>query len=385
MTRRVAICQPKIILGGRLRVIVAIVELLNELGIVPDMVTSAFNFRPNEIAVHYDRDVALNWRMVTQRRLRGVHEEFYIWQFNRRLATISADYDLLIHTGNSLMFLPDHPASISYVFFPRKYRMNSPLRSIHLPDSKVKPLTRFGMQRTLQRAVMRRHPLATPHHVISMTHFTAAALRAVYPELGELPVVYPPVALPTGATLPPAQRDAMVVTMGRFARDKRQLDQIALAARLPELPFHMIGFVDDAAYFARCRRAVHEYKANNVTLHPNLLRSEAEALMRRSRYFLHTLINEPFGLTAVNAIALGCIPLVHDSGGQRETTPEPQLRYQALDHVPAMIERLEAQDSAETAALMHCLQTHVRANFSEAQFRAHMSAELAPYLVGGTA
>ena len=202
MTRRVAICQPKIILGGRLRVIVAIVELLNELGIVPDLVTSAVNFRPNEIAVHYDRDVALNWRMVPQRRLRGVHEEFYIWQFNRRLATISADYDLLIHTGNSLMFLPDHPASISYVFFPRKYRMNSPLRSIHLPDSKVKPLTWFGMQRTLQRAVMRRHPLATPHHVISMTHFTAAALRAVYPELGELPVVYPPVALPTGATLP---------------------------------------------------------------------------------------------------------------------------------------------------------------------------------------
>ena len=31
----------------------------------------------------------------------------------------------------------------------------------------------------------------------------------------------------------------MVVTMGRFARDKRQLDQIALAARLPELPFHI--------------------------------------------------------------------------------------------------------------------------------------------------
>ena len=34
-----------------------------------------------------------------------------------------------------------------------------------------------------------------------------------------------------------------------------------------------------------------------------------------------------------------------------------------------MIERLEAQDSAETAALMHRLQTHVRANFSEAQFQ----------------
>lgn len=382
MSVRVAICQPKIILGGRLRVIVAIVELLNEMGIVPDIVTSAVSFRPNEIAIHYNKQVDLNWRMVSQRRLRGIHEEFYIWQFNRRLATVSADYDLMIHTGNSLMFLPDQPASVSYVFFPRKYRMNSPLRSIHLLDSHVKPVSRFGIQRTVQHAVMRRYPRATSQHVISMTHFTADALHAVYPELGELPVVYPPVTLSDSVTLPPAQRDPMVVTMGRFARDKRQFEQIALAAQMPQLPFHIIGFVDDAAYFQHCQRAVEQQKVQNVTLHPNLPRDEAEVLMSRARYFLHTLINEPFGLTAVNAIALGCIPLVHDSGGQRETTPDPQLRYQSLDEVPQLIAWLEAKNSAETTALMQRLQTHIHANFSEAQFRERMSAELAPYLAG---
>jgi glycosyltransferase involved in cell wall biosynthesis len=379
---RVAICQPKIILGGRLRVIVAIIELLNEKGIVPDIVTSELSFRPNEIALHYSRQVDLNWRILSQRRLRGIHEEFYIWQFNRRLTTISADYDLVIHTGNSLMFLPEHPATVSYVFFPRKYRMNSPLRSIHLPDSRVKQMTRYGIQRTMQRAVMQRYPRATPHHVIAMTQFTSDALHTVYPELGKLPVVYPPVSLPQVTTSLQGQREAMVVTMGRFARDKRQLEQIALAAKMPRLQFHIIGFVDDTVYFRRCQRAVQQQSVKNVELHPNLPREEAEALMCISRYFLHTLINEPFGLTAVNAIAMGCIPLVHDSGGQRETVPDPQLRYQSLDDVPALIAGLEMKDSAEANGLVRRLQTHIHANFSEAQFRKRLLAELSQYFPG---
>jgi glycosyltransferase involved in cell wall biosynthesis len=38
-------------------------------------------------------------------------------------------------------------------------------------------------------------------------------------------------------------------------------------------------------------------------------------------------INEHFGMTTPEAIALGAVPFVHDSGGQREIVNNPKFRF----------------------------------------------------------
>ncbi|MEW5987753.1 MAG: glycosyltransferase, partial [Chloroflexota bacterium] len=143
---------------------------------------------------------------------------------------------------------------------------------------------------------------------------------------------------------------------------------------IPDLAFHLVGFTGDGRYYQQCRRFAEENGLSNVTFHPDAPFEEMRALLQSSRYFLHTLVNEPFGLTAVQAVAAGCIPIVHDSGGQCETVPIPDLRYQALAEVPAMIEQLEA---ADRDGLRRRLQQHAAEHFDESVFKGKMSEVLA--------
>jgi len=104
------------------------------------------------------------------------------------------------------------------------------------------------------------------------------------------------------------------------------------------------------------------------------------ALLQESRYFLHTVVNEPFGLTAVQAMAAGCLPIVHDSGGQRETVPNPRLRYRTLDEAPDMIRFLEALDTTTFESLTTQLQQHVALSYDEAIFHRKMRDILTPHI-----
>ncbi|MFQ5335226.1 MAG: glycosyltransferase, partial [Flavobacteriales bacterium] len=91
--------------------------------------------------------------------------------------------------------------------------------------------------------------------------------------------------------------------------------------------FHIIGFVNEPQYFAQCKDFVEQHGLNNVTLMPDLPIEKRSRVLAESEFFLHSLRNEPFGITTVQAIAAGCIPVVHDSGGQKEVVPNDRLRY----------------------------------------------------------
>jgi len=212
-----------------------------------------------------------------------------------------------------------------------------------------------------------------------MTRYTCQVLHEVYPQLPALPIIYPPVAIQRFWS-DNEQRERAVVTAGRFAPSKGQLQQIELAAQMPDLDFHIIGFtLPDNPYFLAYNEKVEQLGLHNVYLHANAPFDTLLQLLQHSRYFLHTLINEPFGITAVQAMAAGCIPLVHDSGGQRETVPEPSLRYQSLEDVPLRIAELDTLAVSEINALRQRLQTHVR-QFSADRFQSRIQAQLAELL-----
>ena len=374
---QVAICQPSIILGGRLRVILGMVEILNRAGIVPDILTTRLAFDPAQVADKYGRPLQVRFRLLP--RIPGLPMDSVTVLFNAALRAYGRKYDLLINTGNSLIFLPSNKQVLTYMFFPRKARLMAAGASIHLPEKRLSPWSRLGLQRIALRPLYRLSKPNPAHTIVCMTQFTRDALREVYDLPADLPVVYPPVDMSHFRTNH-RDRTSAIVSVGRFTPDKRQLEQIQLAQKLPRFPFHIVGFANDNPYYRQCHRYVEKHRLTNVHLHPDAPFAEMLSLLQSARYFLHTLINEPFGITAVQAIAAGCLPIVHDSGGQRETVPLPELRYRDLAEVPAILDRLERMGEAARRSLVRQLQEHAAANFDESVFARRMQAILAPYL-----
>lgn len=374
---KVAICQSHIIAGGRLRVILGIVDILNEAGIVPDILTSHLAIPVEQVNVKYQQSVQANFHRIPF--IPRLPHEFAILLFNAVLRRYAARYNLIINTSNSLAFLPKSATLLTYMFYPRKRRVMANEASIHRPESDAGGWSLLRFSRIVLRPVYRLVKPHANHHIVCLSHFTRSALEQAYDVAPNLPVVYPPVDIADFVGGRRARGQA-VVTVGRFAPDKRQLEQIRLAERLSDIPFHIVGFAGNNDYYRRCRRYVEEHKLGNVHLHPDIPYEQMVTLLQESRFFLHTLINEPFGITAVQAIAAGCLPIVHDSGGQREVVPETRLRYQDLSAVPDILTHLEGMDAAEQEALVHRLQDHVTSNFDVPVFHRKMKSVLAPYL-----
>lgn len=357
MKPRIAIYQPSIIWGGRFRVVLDIIRALNHYGIVPDVLTAQCAFSFDELSVNYGYAIDANLRMIRMPRLPKFTADSKIAAFNARINQVSSAYDILINTSNSLLFLPKGKQVINYVFFPRKGRLSSPWVDIHQPDLPFAKWSIAGIQKLLLRRLYCSVSLCPEHHIIAMTEFTKEALRSEYPFLSDtLPVIYPPVDIDKFQAVV-SKETRTIVSLGRFSPDKRQIEQIALAKQLPDYAFHIAGFTGNGRYFAECQEYVRTHQMENVYLHPNLPFDEMVLLLQRNEFFLHTLINEPFGITAVQAIAAGCVPFVHDSGGQRETVPVESLRYQQLSEVPAQIGN--HQNSPDRSALIQQLQEHI--------------------------
>jgi glycosyltransferase involved in cell wall biosynthesis len=374
---RVAICQPGIIAGGRLRVILGIVEILNEAGIIPDILTAYLALRPEEIRSKYGRSMQAKFRLIP--RIPKVPHEFGIAFFNLMLAHYGVNYEFLINTSNSLIFLPKSKNVLSYMFFPRKARIMAGALDIHRPETSLNRWSGAGLQRALLRtiySIVKPHP----HHlIVCMTNYTQSALRQVYEIAADLPIIYPPVDI-SRFSCHNQSRMPSVVTIGRFDPGKRQLEQIEVAERLPDIPFRIAGFSGTGDYYRQCAGYMNARGLKNVELFPDAPFEHVLTLLQSSKYFLHSLVNEPFGLTAVEATAAGCVPIVHDSGGQRETVPLRMLRYHQLDEVPGIIAHLENLDDANLRQLIDSLQDHVTSHFEASIFRQKMRSMLLPLL-----
>jgi glycosyltransferase involved in cell wall biosynthesis len=375
---RVAICQAGIVYGGRFRVIMDIVDILNGAGVVPEILTARLAIDPAKVAERYGRSLQAEYRLLP--RVPGLPNEFAILLFNIMLNRYATSYDLLINTNNSLNFLPKYQPILTYLFFPRKARVMSRTVSIHQPNIPLKNWSRQGGQRLVLRSLYQFSEVRPNNEIICMTDFTREALVKAYDVSSlDFPVIYPSVEMAKFQTKNGRRYDA-IVTLGRFTASKRQLDQIGLAACMPHTPFHIVGFTGNGHYYQRCRNAISQNSLANVHLYPDAPFDKVLALLQQSKYFLHTLINEPFGITAAQAITAGCVPIVHDSGGQREVVPEESLRYRVLDEVPHILDRLSKLSTHQIKMLVSKLQRHAWLSFDVSVFRNKMTAILLPYL-----
>lgn len=374
--KRVAIFQVPFGSCGRTVVMRSFIAALNRQGIIPDVHAERFfdrgdeffasriEFRPKKLKFHFPEE------------LDGLN----ILGLNARMRRIYRDYDLVINSNNTSILIPQDARTLTYIHTPYAVRWTQEEAQRYLRQATGSVLRRVahGAYVHTMRAVMKREKLnlsASQRVVCNSKHTRRRIVDAFGLDAAANPidVLYPPVDLESFRSQND-QRENRVVTLGRFG--KSQLEQIEIARQVPDLHFDLIGAVEDPAYYDRCRQRVAELGLDNVSLHRNLPFDELKPILRRARFFLNNKRDEPFGISTVESIAAGCIPVVHDSAGPRETVPRPELRF-SEDRGAAEI--LRAHKDADLRETRVELQEHVE-QFGEPAFAESAQQLLAELL-----
>jgi len=135
-------------------------------------------------------------------------------------------------------------------------------------------------------------------------------------------------------------REELVMTVGRISPEKRFDLFLDLARMVPSTKFVIIGTVQLPRYYEH----LNQRAPGNVSFVLSPLRKVKDVLGRAMAY-VHCAENEHFGITIVEAMAAGCVPIVHDSGGPREiVTEDVGFRWRDLSTAADGISKLSHDD-----------------------------------------
>jgi alpha-1,2-mannosyltransferase len=174
--------------------------------------------------------------------------------------------------------------------------------------------------------------------ILANSKYTCEAIKK---HIGTSPVLlYPPVSK-TFYISPRNQgeRENVVVTLSRIAPGKN-LTQIPQIAKITDkrIRFHIMGINESEHELHQILRLVKKYGVSDrVQVTTNISRKQLPDILKKSKVYLHLAKGEHFGVSIVEAMAAGCIPVVHDSGGPREFVPD-NLRYKEYDEAARIIE-----------------------------------------------
>jgi len=213
--------------------------------------------------------------------------------------------------------------------------------------------------------------------IFANSKFTANAVKA---EFGLDPyVLYPPVSLDIlnkNEVNFDENRDNNVVTIARITTEKN-LEVIPHIAKLisKDVSFTIIGLLDSKEVLNSLLRLIRDLKlSERVRIITNVKRNQLVKILLNSKVFLHTKVNEHFGISIIEAMSSGCIPIVHDSGGPREFVPKI-FRYNSIEEASEKVEKAieiwspkKAKELSRRATMFD--ENHFSTNFIDI-FNAH--------------
>lgn len=145
-------------------------------------------------------------------------------------------------------------------------------------------------------------------------------------------VIYPPVAT---SLFKRQEKEKLILSVGRFHKLKKQDVLIEVFNKLNENTWRLVlagGLLDaDRDYFAALKR----HAAKGIEFLPNISFRELKNLYAKATIYWHAAgYNETdpqrmehFGITTVEAMAAGCVPIVFDGGGLPEIVEDGKVGY----------------------------------------------------------
>ena len=230
--------------------------------------------------------------------------------------------------------------------------------------------------------------------LLANSHFTQRWIARRYGRASEL--LYPPVQVGQFAPGPKKQR---IISVGRFfveGHSKKQLEMIGVFRRLCDegltgWEYHLVGGThhDPGAvrYLERCRAAAEGYP---IVVHPDAPLTELVDLYAGSDLYWNATGYgedpdtdpdrfEHFGMTTVEAMASGAVPLSYARAGQPEVVEQrwSGVLWETLDDLAAETTAL-IHDPARRAAMANAA-VERSATFTDARFRTTLRRLLAEH------
>ena len=110
-----------------------------------------------------------------------------------------------------------------------------------------------------------------------------------------------------------------------------------IAVEFPRFEFVSAGLLRDSEnlWFEEFTKDL----PSNYKVKPNLPEEELVQLFQTSKIYCHLMEGEHFGIAPMEAIASGCITLVHNSGGSGEFVPQ-EFRWNTFDDLKSIMTKL---------------------------------------------
>jgi|GEM_PF-3234101 len=158
-------------------------------------------------------------------------------------------------------------------------------------------------------------------------------------------VLYPPISdffkIKIGDKV--QQKCKMVVSVTRISNDKKPetIPRIAKSAS-NDIKFIIIGSCrapSELRILESLRRLIHKLNLEEkVKLLINVSRIKQREILQKAKVYLHPFVPyEAFGISVVEAMSAGCIPIVPDVGGLKEIVPR-HLRYKSVEEAAVLTE-----------------------------------------------
>ncbi|HET7644749.1 MAG TPA: glycosyltransferase [Nitrososphaeraceae archaeon] len=164
--------------------------------------------------------------------------------------------------------------------------------------------------------------------VLTNSLFTKKAIQKVFPSINPQ-IIYPPIDIQNFSNCYNSNsRKQQVLVISRFSPEKQIEKAILIAKLLPNIPFKIIGSLlpVNQSYYNYIQQMIQNYGLmDRIQLIPNATKNEMINALSSSLIYLHTMYGEHFGISIVEAMASGLIPIVPSYGGCSEIVP---LEYQ---------------------------------------------------------
>ena len=246
--------------------------------------------------------------------------------FQRSARACAAEFDLCLNPMN----LIDLGVRAVHFLADLDWLSNADVTS----DSKAAPAKRRNASalRRLYHVVSARiqaqsgRDLLREDVLVSNSEWVATSLRAIGIESS---VIYPPVPWIARETEWETRRKDFV-WIGRIDPSKKLECAIDIIARLRnagiDCSLHIVGSAADKKYLSSIQ-SLAKRMGGWVVLEGPLYGEEKTTFIAQFQYALHTRPDEPFGITLVELMKAGCIPIAPHSCGSAEILSHPSLLF----------------------------------------------------------
>lgn len=285
----------------------------------------------------------LRWlRPVTPMPL-ALAERYFLMRMARRIAD---EFDLVISTTNEFDVLRP---MVQYIHFPWGYwpRPNADMKWYHLG-----PLLKLYYAAAAKLAPVSAERIAGNRTLVNSA-WTGERFREKYG--GEITVLPPPVS-GCCAPLPWDERDDTFVIAGRLSGEKRIPEVMQILERVRSQSGRDVRMVVTGSRdrFGKSERVFAAAKRRPwVRIVLDLSRDDLLALFGRSRYGIHGMLEEHYGISIAEMVRSGCIVFVPNGGGQVEIVRDARLQYDSDDDAVAKIVRVLGDPALQRELLDH--------------------------------